>query len=223
MKGFLIMHFPIRSLVIATAFFVTGISAAQAEVFYYQDPVTKVSVTVPDTWRRTNDQKADDVLTFLAPGNDYAACRVRARADRRTLIYPNRYAGEVQRMNYSRAFWEDYLGEYDDVVLHSVTDNAGLGRGFASYAEASYTTAVGPKVEKRAVVYAALYNDTAYILECSSAVGTFSRWQHHFGSVLKSVDFRKIVHELPTGHYRNFLRDAPIRINGPRLEDVSYY
>jgi hypothetical protein len=203
---------------------VLGVLPTRAEIYVYQDPETRVSVTVPDTWRKGNNQKPDDALTLLAPGeSDFSSCRVRVRQDRRFTIYPHMYAGEIQRLNYSRQFWEDYLSEYDGAMLQSVTDNGGLGRGNASYARASYTTSAGPKVEKEAILYVSLYNDRAYILECSAARSAFSYWEGFFASVIKSVDFRKIIHEFPSGHYRNFLRDKTLRINGARPEDAAYY
>lgn len=198
-------------------------SDARAEIFLWQDPDTHVSMTTPDTWRRGINQKPDDVLTILAPGqNDQAACRLRVREDRRFLIHPRHMDDEIQRLHYSRDFWEYYLGEYDDVVFYRVTDNAGLAEGFASYAEASYTTTAGPRLTKHAIIFAALYGDKAYILECSAAFDAFPYWHRTFNSVLKSVDFAPYYHSDLHGHYRNFMGDKPIRINGQRPQDVYY-
>ena len=198
--------------------------SAQAEVYFWQDPATKLSVTVPDTWRMVHDQKPDDVLTFLAPGeNDHAGCTLRVREDRRFVIYPVRYSGSIQRLNYSRDFWEKYITEYDNGVLNAVTDNASLGRGFASYADASYVTTIGPKMNKRALIFASVYNDRAYILECSAEAASYDKWYNSFLSIAKAVNFRKIIYEFPAGNYRDFLQDPAVRIEGDRNIDVSYY
>ena len=221
--GCLIMRV-LKSLLIATALFTTGISSASAEVFYWQEPGTKLSVTIPDTWRMVHDQQPDDVMTFYAPGvNDFASCKLRVSEDKRFVIYPQRFSGPIQRKNFSRDFWEGYVGEYTDGILNSVTDNAALGRGFASFADASYVTSAGPKVAKRALMLASLYNDKAYVVECSAEEAAYDKWRNVFLSVAKSVNFRKEIYEFPSGHYRDFPNDVAVRIEGERPVDVTYY
>lgn len=213
-----------KSVLIISALCLAGVSPAKAEVFFWQAPDTKLSVTFPDTWRMIHDQKGDDVLTVLAPGeNDHAGCRLRVREDRRFVIYPARFSAPIQRLNFSKDFWEDYLGEYNNAVLNSVTDNAGLGRGLASYADASYITSTGLKMEKRALLFVSLYNDKEYILECSAEAHAYDKWYHSFLSVAKSVDFRKVIHEFPSGHYRDFSVDGPVKINNARKVETAYY
>ncbi len=163
------------------------------------------------------------MLTIAGPGqDDYATCRMRVKDDKRFVIYPVRYSEEIQKIGYSKDFWFGYMGEYDDPYIDYVTDNGSMGRGFASYAEASYTTAVGPKVEKRALMFASLYNDKAYIFECSAEASTYLKWAPDFLSIVKSVDFKKSIQEMKTGHYRDFL-DERLIINGARDIDVSVH
>jgi len=57
-------------------------------------------------------------------------------------------------------------------------------------------------------MFASLYYDTLYIIECSSLNHAFENWQKNFQSIIKSVDFKKIMHEHKHGHYDNFLKDA---------------
>ncbi len=215
----------ILSLLSVCAIAVTGLSSkVQASVYYWEDAETKVSISVPDTWRQVSNQKPDDVLTFLAPGqNEHAACRLRVRPDRRFVIYPQRYSGEIQRLHYSKEFWNDYVGEYDGAILHDVYDNSGLGRGFASHAKASFLTGTGLKMQKQGLMFASLYNDKAYILECSAQEAAYGKFEKYFLSVAKSIDFRKEIHELPTGHYRPFYFDKPLIINGEKSTDVSVH
>ncbi len=198
---------------------------ARAEIFQWQDPVSKVSLTVPDTWRMVHGQKPDDVVTFYAPGaDDHASCRMRVRKDRRFMIYPVRFSDEVQRTAYNAGkFWDDYLAEFDGYKIHEMWDNAGLGRGFGTYAEASFVTSAGPKMQKRGVMFASLYRDKAYILECSAEAHAYARHHDAFMNVAKAVDFRKAIHEFPAGHYRDFIRDGGLKIKAVRAVDWATY
>ena len=218
------MRYLFKSFLLVFALYFLSILPAQADVFHWQDPVSKASMTVPDTWRQIHRQKPDDVVTFIAPGpSDYASCRLRVRQDRRFVIYPARFSDEVQRLHYAQEFWTDYLAMYEHVNVHKFHNDSGLGRGFASYVEASYVTTAGPKMQKRAIIFAALYRDKAYIAECSAEAHAYHKWHYPFYSVVKSVDFRKSVHEFPSGHYRNFSNDDALEVYGPGGEDVRHY
>jgi hypothetical protein len=197
---------------------------AAAEVFKWQDPTTKISVTYPDTWRRVGNQQPDDIITIAAPGHDdYASCRLRVREDRRFVIYPRSHADAIQRINYSRNFWDVYVGEFDGAVIHETRDNGGLGNAFASWADVSFISPGATKVQKRGIMYAGIYNDKAYIYECSAEVQAFDRWYHPFLSFLKSVDMR---HEYATevnGNYRPFQNDRVLKIYGQKPIDLYIY
>ena len=191
--------------------FALGVTSANAEVFYWKDADTKMSFTYPDRWDVRHNQRPDDIYAVAAPGvNNHAICRLRVRDD------------NIQRIAYSNDFWDSYLGEYNDVTMRRVYDDAGLGRGFASFAEADYTTALGPKMEKRAIMFASLYNNNAYILECSAEKHSYHKWHNSFLSVVKSVNFRKEINEAKNGYYRNFYGGNLI-IRGEKDTDVSAY
>lgn len=117
---------------------------ARADIWFWQDDKTGMSLTFPDTWAVMNNRAPDD-LNDRRPGHDNAMCRIRAREDRRFMIYPVRYMSAVfQKVAYSNAFWEYYVnGDYDLVNLDVMQDDAGLGRGNASYALATFD-APGP-------------------------------------------------------------------------------
>lgn len=203
--------------------FTLGISSASAEVFYWQDADTHMSFTYPDRWHAGHNQRPDDIYSVFAPGaNNHANCRLRVREDNRFAIYPEYMASNIQRVAYSHKFWDEYLAEYDDVEVHRVYDDAGLGRGFGTFAEASFTTALGPKMEKRGVMFASLYNNKAYIVDCSSEKHSFHKWKKSFLSLVKSVNFRKEINEAKNGYYRNFFGES-LRIKGERDIDVSVY
>ncbi len=202
----------------------SGLPQAKADVFYVEDQTNRFSITFPDTWAISSNQKPDDKLTILGPGeNDFAVCRVRVRQDRRFLIYPRKFASNVQKVAYSRDFWNRYLGEYDNVSVDSFREPAGLGKGFGSFTEASYTTAEGSVVRKRGVMFASLYHDKAYIVDCSAEESVYSKWRPAFLNIVRSIDFEKVVYALPNGNYREFLNDPEVVINGEKKVDVYRY
>ena len=210
---------------VAITFFSISISSAFAEVFYVENDKGRFSMSFPDSWALGHNQKPDEMLTVRAPGMyDYASCKMRVREDKRFTIYPVRYSGEIQRSAYSKGFWFGYLDEYTDPYLAYVTDGGGLVRGFASYAEAFYTTAVGPKMVKQAIMFVSLYNDKVYILECSAEIEAYPKWHKAFLSVAKSIDFTKSISEKKTGHYDpGFLARSPLVIYGERPFDDTYH
>ncbi len=183
--------------------------SAKADVFVWEDPESGLTLSFPDTWSVLNNQAPDDILTVKAPSaTDEAVCRVRIRPDARYVIFPPRYSSAVQKVAYSTEFWQDYLrSQYTDIMLHRVRDQAGLSHGYASYMFASFTTLGEVADLKSAIGYATLYNDHAYILECSSLAGVFENWIGMFQSIGKSIDFKKAHHELATGNYDDFINE----------------
>lgn len=213
-----------KNTVLLTAVLALGaIAPAKADVFKWQDPESKLTVTYPDQWTRVHNQSPDDVLTVMGPGeNDHALCRIRVREDKRFAIYPQRYSDNIQHIAFSQDFWDEYLGEYDNAKIHEMHDDAGLGRGFGSWILASYGTPLGPKMDKTAIMFVSHYNNKTYISECSAEKHAYSKWHNSFLSFVKSVDFRKEIHELPTGNYWNFLNQT-VKIRNARPMDVYYH
>ena len=213
-------HF-IKFYTVFALVFCLGFSSAKADVFYWEDSITGASLAFPDSWRIVNNQKTDDLITIAAPAitnkNDFAGCRLRARDDNRFSIYPARFSDEIQRLNYGYAFWESYVGEFKHAEINHFQNNVGLGRGPGSYVDISFEPLDGPKMEKRGLAVAGLYNNRAYIFECSSQAHAFERWVPVFKDILETVDFEKVIYEFPTGRYRNFLNDNPLIIQGERL------
>ena len=185
---------------------------ARADYFVWRDEKSGLSLSFPDTWRIVQGRQKDDILTIEAPsGRAHAACRVRVDTDGRFLIYPPRLQDAEQRVAFDRTFWENYVAQYDDSSLYDVRDGAGLGRGFAGYADAGYTSAVpGPEMPRRAILFATNYYGKLYILECSSHLDAFQDWKGPFLGIVHSVDFLPAYHQLETGDYRNFEQDPRI-------------
>ena len=197
-------------VVLASLLFLVAPREAQADYFVWQDSDSGMTVTFPDTWKILSNRKPDDTLVIA--GNslvDKPLCQIRVNEDRRFVIYPPELGSAIQKTAISSSFWDSYLSRYVDFNLSKVYDGAGLGRWFASYARGSFIRMNGTQEEIRtALMFASLYNDKVYVLECSTLTGSYNQWDLVFRSILKSIDFEKIYHELPTGEYRDFLRGA---------------
>lgn len=185
-------------------------STARADYFVWEDAKSGLTASFPDRWKKQNNHNPDDVLTITAPSaNDDPTCKVKVSNDRRYVIYPSTYGDAVQRDAVSIPFWKSYMGHYDDYVLDRVYDGGGLGRWLASYALGSYSVRNGSvSQQRRGIMFASLYFDTLYIVECSSLNHAYERWEKDFRSIIKSIDFKKSFHQRKTGEYRNFLNDA---------------
>jgi hypothetical protein len=185
---------------------------ARADYFVWQDPQTGLSLSFPDTWKVVSNNEANDLVTVMPPsGREHASCRIRASEDRRYMIYPPRYSAAIQRVDFSLDFWTDYLQEYTNPEIYSLQDGSGFGRGFASYATAGFESMVqGPYMARKALMLGSLYDDTAYVVECSSHAEAFDSWKSIFLSIAGSMDFMQVDHAPMAGYYRNFTKDAPI-------------
>ncbi|MCK5374216.1 MAG: hypothetical protein KAJ40_02940 [Alphaproteobacteria bacterium] len=212
----------LTGLAFSTLFVSAFSTFAQAEIFFYEDREERFTMSFPDTWKRVTNQKADDQITISAPGvNDYATCRVRVREDRRFVIYPGKFDSDIQKIAYSRDFWNNYLGEYNDVIVDTFKDQSGLAQGYASMSEASYETAEGPLVRKRGIMFASLYHDQVYVVDCSAAESVFYKWRPAFLSVIKSIEFGEVRHPKLRGNYRIFNnKGEEVKVLGPKELDT---
>lgn len=200
-------------------------SVAKADYFVWEDTNSGMTLSYPDTWQVENGQDPDDLVTLAAPsGRANAYCRIRSHEDKRYAIFPPRFNKDVQKVEYSLSFWDQYLREYQQPELYNLQNEVGMGRGWASFAEAGYTTSVPyPEMDRRAVLFASLYNNRVYILDCSCHEDAFEKWKGPFLSIAKSIDFKKANHELLTGHYRNFMNDPRLIMRGPEGNYNSSY
>jgi len=183
---------------------------AHADYFLWEDPKSGLTVTFPDTWKTQVNRHVDDVLTVIAPLNgDDAVCKIKTSPDSRYTIFPSNYGKSVQKVAVSIPFWQSYMANYDDYDIARVYDGGGLGRWIASYATASYTERDGTATKsRRAIMFASLYFDTLYVVECSALAPAYEAWERNFRSVIKSIDFKKIYHGRPTGDYADFLKKS---------------
>ena len=180
-----------------------GVQQARADYAVWADAQTRISFAYPDTWRKIANFQPDDMVTIAAPTRgDDAQCRMKAREERRYLVYPVSLSSAVQRKAVSTEFWRDYLASYNNVSVAFLEDGAGFGRGYGSVGSASFTIAHPQTGKPRAGILAAsLYRDHVYILECTSDPEAFPYWQPIFLNILKSIDMPKRVHELRQSDY----------------------
>jgi hypothetical protein len=193
------------ALLTALSLLVTA-SPAKADYSIWADSETGISLSYPDTWRQQVNFQADDLVTLAAPTRgDDAQCKVKAREERRYMVYPVSLSNAVQREAVSKRFWQEYLASYNNVTVAFIEDGAGFGRGYGSILSASFTMSYPQTGKPRSGIAAAtLYRDHVYILECTSDPEAFGYWQPIFLSVLKSVDMPKRVHELRQSDYGDY-------------------
>ncbi len=188
------------------------VNPAQADYFLWQDADSGLTVTFPDTWKTQNNRNPDDVLSISAPSNgEDPTCKIKVSDDRRYMIYPSDFGDAIQREAVSIPFWKTYYSLYDEYTIDRVYDGGGLGRWLASYALGSYSKRDGTAFQqRRAIMFASLYNDKMYMVECSALNHAYDKWDNDFRSIIKSIDFKKAYHERPTGDYANFLKKADL-------------
>ncbi|MCI5059926.1 MAG: DUF1887 family protein [Alphaproteobacteria bacterium] len=169
-------------------------------------------MTFPDTWETQGNRHPDDVLRISAPSNgEDPICNVKISDDKRYSIYPPEYGKAIQKEAVSIPFWKSYMGNYDEYILDRVYDGGGLGRWIASYALGSYSLRDGTAFQqRRAIMFASLYNNKLYIVECSTLNHGYERWDNDFRSIIKSIDFKKAYHNFSIGEYHDFLSDSDL-------------
>ncbi len=220
------MHSLLKSFLVGAVFCSIAFSPSmsKAETFFVEDQDNRFTVSFPDLWKKVGNQKPDDKLTVVGQGeNNFAICRVRVREDRRFVIFPSKFDDAIQRTSFSREFWNNYLGEYNDVDVTYFKDEVGLGFGYASMVEASYETAEGAIVKKRGLMLASLYHDQLYVIDCSSEASVYGKWKPAFMGITKSIDFDKVINEHKNGHYRDFMDDPEVEVRGPKVFDTHKF
>lgn len=219
------MTLPLKSFLFGAFMCMCAIAMAQtrahAEIFYVESEEGGFSVTFPDTWKVISNQKPDDKITIAGPGTyEFSTCRVRVRQDRRFVIFPSQFDDEIQRLAFSRKFWDDYVGEYDNVNINAFKDNSGLGQGYASMAEVTFDTAEGAIVKKRGLMFASLYHDHLFIVDCSAEESVYDKWRPAFLGIVKSINYEPLRDRYMHGHYRQRDEKDDLVIEGPTELDV---
>ncbi len=193
-----------RSLYLTLVIGLMGFATpALADYSVWQDSTTGVSLSYPDTWRSVSSLQPDDLLTIAAPTKgENAQCRLKARPEKRYMVYPASLASAVQKRAVSKEFWDKYLAQYNNVTISFLAEDGGFGRGHGSVSSASFTIAHPQTgMPRSGILAASLYRDTLYILECTVDPQAFEYWRPVFLGILKSIDMPKREHELLHGNY----------------------
>lgn len=179
---------------------------AHADYAVWQDSTTGASLSYPDTWRSVASLQPDDLLTIAAPSKgEHAQCRLKARSEKRYMVYPASLASAVQKRAVSQAFWDKYLAQYNNVTMSFLTEDGGFGRGHGSVSSASFTIAHPQTgMPRSGILAASLYRDYLYILECTADPQAFEYWRPVFLGILKSIDMPKRAHEALRGDYADY-------------------
>lgn len=213
-------------LAVAASVLLSTAIPAKADYFVWSDRESGVTLSYPDTWKQLNNQQPDDVITLALPsGDDKAVCRVRVNKDGRYKIFPNRFDKDIQKISYSQPFWDDYTASFDQVKVHAFRETTGLGKGYGSMELASYMTAPDEFPEYRTgIMFVSFYDNHDYVADCSANSQSYSKYHTAFLTFIKSIDFKKTVHELTVGNYRDFLKDwGELQVKFPNAVSVSVY
>ena len=194
---------------------------AKADVYLYTDTDHKYTFSVPDTWSMKTPATPNTDVRFVSgvPG-DHAYCEVEVKRDGRFKIYPKHLMGDVVDENLDAAFWEDEAHRrFSNPEIRAVRTTAGLDKGDASMAQILYDAPTGEgavdssgkyvedTMRMRSVLLASLYGDKRFVMTCGARAEKFHKWSKLFGSVMSSMTLADSYHLIPTGFYRNFLKD----------------
>lgn len=200
----------------AAAVCVAGVmtaSSAQASVWMYYDPVYDFSMSFPDTWRMQTVDTPTTRIRIAAPyGQDAAQCRVEATRDGRLLIYARHNLEPAVHMKLTRDYWQHKANEEADAQIHEFYKPASFGDGDATGVIVSYEEEGpnGDMVRKRALMLSSIYGEHRYTAKCSANEDKFHEWFAIFGSIIESVEFEQRYNMVPTGFYRDFLKDDAV-------------
>jgi len=193
-----------------------------ADIFVWKNVDKDISLSFPDRWGIVSNHQADEILRIAAPemtgSREDAKCRVRVRDDQRFKMHPVSHGDEIQRLHYGADFWENYSSEFKHYQINHVQNDAGLGRGNASFADITFASYEHPKMVRRGIAFASLYNHQVHIIECSAEASSYAKWYPQFMGIVKSVDF-KSKQPFKRGLYRDFYEGQTV-IEGRRAVDA---
>lgn len=202
--------------------------AARAEVFVWTDPTFDISMAFPDNWMRQAQTPDDLRLYILAPqGMDHAACRIFASEDGKYMYIPPRGQHQISQQEQDaatlRALLADRMG-YKNVQLTGYQDLAGLGKGPATVAVATYTKTWNDRdYAMQSIQFGGYYHGLESVFHCEALQQAWGRWSPLFMNMVKSFDFPARFASHPQGYYRDFMADGYVFLPaGMRQGTVRY-
>lgn len=209
----------------ATSIALGSVVSAQAETFSWKNTAEDISLKFPDRWATVSTVYDDELLRIAAPADtgsmDDVKCRVRVRDDSRFKMHPISHSAALQRTYVSEAFWTDYMNEFKNSRINMVKDDQGFGRGFASQIDMTFESYEHPRIIRRGMAFASLYNNKIHILECSAKESAFLEWRPAFLNVLQSVDFKPFA-PYKRGYYRDFYKDQSVIYGMGDVKDYHF-
>ena len=224
-----------RGFFIICTMFLLFSAGARADVFVYHNPDYDFSVTFPDDWRQMNVTGTERLRIRPMHGEDSAECAMRALADGRLTIYPEKYLQTANALILDDSFWKtEVLPDHLNYKVMSFYAPAGLGPAFATSLQwvwreviagnpvpqpsefnpgglspmmgaAAVPTATDTKV-MQALSTAAIYGENRYRFTCQAESESFAKWQPVFSDIFASIELQEKYNLWPTGYYRNFLK-----------------
>ena len=176
-------------------------SHAHADIYIWKDPKFGLTASFPDRWEVQSPQAGYERLRIVGDDETDATCVLSASEDRRFVIYPHRYYGEINNSEFNLDFWQGLLADKDSVKILGERPG-GLGRGDARFIVADY---LEKGVAKRALIFSSLYGDLHTVMHCSAKQQDYNTYAPLLRSIVSSVDFTPRHDALKTGLYRDFL------------------
>lgn len=206
-----------------------GLSAqVKAEIFVWQDPVTKMSLSFPEEWRPQSLDNQEERLFILHPqAHDMASCTVLAHEDRRAMMIPTAHDFDVMKDVFSNENLIDALlaRGIQNPSIEQRIDNAGFGPQPAVIVSVNYALENGSQpFPMHALIFSTLDKGYNMSLMCAAYRPRFEAYRSTFVNIAKSVDFPNGNAPFPNGLYRRFQDEGYVYLlEGSQKEGISRY
>jgi hypothetical protein len=199
-----------KTIALSALFVFATSTLSQASVFVWKDPANDFTISFPDSWTIQTEDVPTTRLRIAGPiGEDAAICRVKAEKDGRIKIYPKRLVDEAVAATLDRSFWEGEVAQYDSATVTDYFAPTSLGgKGDASAIKTAFVQEDGRTTANMyGTMIGSIYNDTRYVVSCTSKSNAYNRYSKLFATIMNSVELESKYHPFPTGYYRDFLAD----------------
>jgi len=192
---------------VSTLVLAGSLSSAKADVYVWEDPDTRVTISYPDRWEPQGGLVAPDIYRLIVDGDDKAECTLSAHTDRRFLIYPRKYMDDAVRKEVDNDYWHTHFSNVDNLEFDYIREG-GLGFGDARVAMVTFDRTVGENItRKTAITFASVYGDQQVVFQCESNAAVFDEYKDVFGSVVDSIEFAPKYQMEKQGMYRDFFKE----------------
>lgn len=185
-------------------------TAAHATVDVYKNPQYGYQWNYPDSWMpQTETGGLPHSYRIVADeGRSTAWCEITSDDDRRFIIYPAKYQGDIMERELGPEFWMTWLSDNDNVIYLDVSERSGLGSGAATSIYVDYTRHDGKP--ERSFLAATIHGGVKYVAQCAAHPQEFAKYEKLFHSILATLKLKQAFHPFPHGFYRDWSKDKPI-------------